>query len=242
MPKPKYAPAPDIDGLLLIDKPTDFTSHDVVAVIRRHLRQRKVGHGGTLDPNATGLLVILLGRGTSLSDRVMGGDKLYTGTLLLGRETTTQDIEGETVAEKPFDAVTPESLAAAMDSFRGDQYQTPPMASAVKIRGVRLYKLARQGESVAREPRFIHVYRFLPTAVDPPRVSFEVLCSKGTYVRTLCHDLGRKLGCGACMESLRRVRSGSLDLSRATPLHEALEMDPADLAERVIPCTSYLAD
>ena len=238
---PKYALAPDIDGLLLIDKPADFTSHDVVAVVRRHLRQRKVGHGGTLDPGATGLLVLLLGRGTSLSDRVMGGDKLYTGSLLLGRETTTQDLEGETVAEKPFDAVTPDILAAAMDSFRGDLCQTPPMASAVKVHGIPLYKFAHQGESVPRDPRLVHVYRFSATSLDFPRVSFEVLCSKGTYIRTLCHDLGQKLGCGACMESLRRIRSGKLDVSQAIPLDEALHSDPDALAARVIPVHRYLA-
>lgn len=235
----KYLPAPDIDGLLPIDKPGDFTSHDVVAVIRRHLRQRKVGHGGTLDPNATGLLVILLGKGTSLSDRVMGGDKLYTGTMLLGRETTTQDIEGETVAEADPSGVTAEAVASAMAAMRGDQMQTPPMASAVKVNGIPLYKLAHQGETVQREPRFIHVYDFRATLFEPPRVSFEVKCSKGTYIRTLCHDVGKALGCGACMESLRRIRSGNLDLSMAVPLKDALAMSPEELARRVIPCSRY---
>lgn len=235
----KYIPAPDIDGLLLIDKPVEFTSHDVVAVVKRHLRQRKVGHGGTLDPNATGLLVVLLGKGTSLSDRVMGGDKVYTGTMLLGRETTTQDLDGETVAELDWSAVTEEQVAAAMASFRGDQMQTPPMASAIKVNGVPLYKLAHQGETVQREPRFIHVYDFKPTFFELPRVNFEVRCSKGTYIRTLCHDAGKKLGCGACMASLRRVSSGNLDLSRAVPLKDALAMDPEELAARVIPCAQY---
>ena len=235
----KYIPLPDIDGLLLIDKPVEFTSHDVVAVIKRHLRQRKVGHGGTLDPNATGLLVILLGKGTTLSDRVMGGDKTYTGTMLLGRETTTQDADGDTVAEKDASAVTAEQVAQAMAAMHGDQMQTPPMASAIKVNGVPLYKLAHQGETVKRDPRFIHVYSFKPTGFELPSVSFEVKCSKGTYIRTLCHDVGQKLGCGACMTSLRRVRSGSLDLSRAIPLKEALGMTPDDLASRVIPSSDY---
>ncbi len=235
----KYLPLPDIDGLLLIDKPVEFTSHDVVAVIKRHLRQRKVGHGGTLDPNATGLLVILLGKGTSLSDRVMGGDKMYTGTMLLGRETTTQDIDGDTVVEKDTSSITAEEVSQAMDSMHGDQMQTPPMVSAIKVNGVPLYKLAHQGETVQRDPRFIHVYSFKATEFALPSVSFEVKCSKGTYIRTLCHDVGLKLGCGACMSSLRRIRSGSLDLSHAVPLKEALGMTPDELAAHVIPCQQY---
>ena len=229
------------DGLLLVDKPAGLTSHDVVARIRRTFRIEKVGHGGTLDPGATGLLVMLLGKGTSLSNEVMGGDKRYEGEMLLGTETDSQDIEGQVLSTLPCDLVTAARLQECMDGLVGDSYQIPPMVSAIKKDGVPLYKLARKGQTVEREPRLIHVYRFRLLDFDLPRATFDVACGKGTYVRTLCHDIGRKLGCGACLNALRRTASGMLDVADALPLDQILALDREALAARVIPCAQYLA-
>ena len=238
--RPSPSGSEDFDGLLLVDKPAGMTSHDVVARIRRTYRIKKVGHGGTLAPNATGLLVILLGKGTSLSNEVMGGDKRYQGEMLLGTETDSQDIDGQVVATLPFDLVTAEQLQARMNEFVGDSYQTPPMVSAIKKDGVPLYTLARKGQPVEREPRLIHVYRFNLLDFKPPLASFDVVCGKGTYVRPLCHDIGRKLGCGACLNALRRTASGTLDVADALPLDQILTLDGAALAARIIPCFQYL--
>ena len=201
-----------IDGVLLIDKAPAMTSHDVVAITRRVLNTRKVGHCGTLDPLATGLLIITIGRGTKIQDLLMSEDKEYTGTMTLGATTNTQDAEGEIVEQKPVPDFTKEDITAAFDQFRGDFYQTPPMVSAVKIDGVPLYKLARQGKEVEREPRFVRVYNYELTRVEMPQVDFRVVCSKGFYVRTYAHDIGQKLGCGAHLSALRRTRSGHFTL------------------------------
>ncbi len=229
---PSQAP---LDGVLLVDKPAGPTSHDVVHRIRKTFRIDKVGHGGTLDPNATGLLVILIGKGTKLSDRIMGGDKAYTGEMRLGRTTSTQDCEGETLEEKPWQDVTREQVEAQMAALTGDLFQTPPMVSAIKIDGVPLYKLARKGQEVERKPRFIHVYRMTLKIWAPPLVTFDVLCTKGTYVRTLAHDLGQALGCGACLDNLRRTESGAFHVNDALPLDEIRALTPDQLAARVIP-------
>ncbi len=227
------------DGILLIDKPAGLSSAQVVAAVKRRFRFNKVGHGGTLDPGATGLLVLLVGKGTSLSSAVMGGDKVYTGEILVGTETTTQDTEGEIVAELPYDLVSEERLRAEMAKLHGDIYQTPPMVSAIKVNGVPLYKLARKGETVAREPRLIHVYNFKLLSYEAPIGRFEVMCGKGTYVRTLCHDVGKALGCGACMKSLRRISSGKLNVADAVTLDAALALDRDALVARIIPCYRY---
>ncbi len=223
------------DGILLVDKPAGPTSHDVVHKIRKTFRIDKVGHGGTLDPAATGLLVILLGRATRLSDLIMGGEKGYAGTIRLGTVTNSQDLDGEIIAENPFDAVTREQAETALEALRGDIYQTPPMVSAIKLHGVPLYKLARKGQEVVREPRLIHIYRFAIIGWAPPQVTFEVRSTKGTYVRTLAHDLGQALGCGACLESLRRTASGPFDVASAATLDTLLAGSKDDLAARVIP-------
>jgi tRNA pseudouridine55 synthase len=233
MKKRNYLPDPD--GLLLVDKPQEWTSHDLVAKVRNHFRLNKTGHGGTLDPNATGLVVLLIGRGTRLSAKVMGGDKTYEGEILLGVETDSQDTDGETVAEKDPSGVTAEQLAAEMKKFIGDQMQMPPMVSAIKKNGVPLYKLARKGQEVEREPRFIHLYNFTLRAFTPPRLTFEVTCTKGTYVRTLAHDLGQRLGCGACLSQLRRTQSGTFSLSDAHTVEEILQWDRAELEKKIIP-------
>jgi tRNA pseudouridine55 synthase len=226
---------PDPDGLLLIDKPKEWTSHDLVAKVRNHFQLNKTGHGGTLDPNATGLVVLLIGRGTRLSAKVMGGDKTYEGEILLGVETNSQDTDGEITSEKDPSGVTEEQLRAEMKAALGDQMQMPPMVSAIKMNGVPLYKLARKGEEVEREPRFIHVYKFALHEFNPPRVTFEVQSTKGTYVRTLAHDLGQRLGCGACLSELRRTQSGNLNVSGAFSMDEVIQWDRAELEKHLIP-------
>ncbi|HRJ10309.1 MAG TPA: tRNA pseudouridine(55) synthase TruB [Prosthecobacter sp.] len=197
-----------LNGVLLVDKGPDMTSHDVVAVARRCLRTKKIGHCGTLDPMATGMLILVIGTGTKLQDLLMSEDKEYTGSLKLGVTTSTQDREGEVLEEKPVPAFTADEIQAAFDAYKGDFYQTPPMVSAVKIDGVPLYKLARQGREVERKPRFVRVYDAQITRAEPPDVDFRVVCSKGFYVRTYAHDIGQKLGCGAHLTALLRTRSG----------------------------------
>lgn len=202
-----------VNGVLLVDKGQDMTSHDVVAVARRCLNMKKIGHCGTLDPMATGMLILVLGSATRIQDLLMSEDKEYTGTLKLGVTTSTQDAEGEIVTEAPVPAeMTQGQVSEAFDALRGDFYQTPPMVSAVKINGVPLYKLARKGQEVEREPRFVRVYDYEITRFAVPEVDFRVVCSKGFYVRTYAHDIGQKLGCGAHLSALRRTRSGHFKL------------------------------
>ena len=226
------------DGLLLVDKPSGPTSHDLVAQSRRRFRIAKVGHGGTLDPMATGLLVILLGKGTKISDRVMGHDKTYEATLRLGIETDSQDADGQVVAEKDAAAITAEQVAAQMKARLGDQMQMPPMVSAIKIQGVPLYKLARKGETVERPAKLIHVYRFDLLDFTPPDVRFVVECTKGTYVRTLAHDVGQSLGVGAHLVQLRRTKIGQLDVAKAFALDDLLAAPSLD--GKIIPLAAAL--
>jgi tRNA pseudouridine55 synthase len=227
--------AETFDGIVLVDKPAGPTSHDVVAAIRRRFGFRKVGHGGTLDPQATGLLVILIGRGTGFADRFMGSDKTYAGCMRLGISTDTQDAQGKILEERDWTGVTRERLEEEMNKWRGDVYQTPPMVSAVKIDGVALYRRARRGEVVEREPRLIHIYEFRLTEFDPPRVHFHLRCTKGTYVRTICADIGEALGCGAHLESLRRLACGECRVEDALPLDSILSMDRETLRSHIIP-------
>lgn len=230
------ASAPEYDGVLLIDKPTEHTSHDVVARIRGILRMKRVGHAGTLDPMATGLLVVLLGKATKLSQFLMSVDKCYTGSVTLGKITNTQDAEGEVMETRPVPAFGEAQVAAALRGMVGDQYQIPPMFSAIKIKGQPLYKAARAGEEIEREPRFIRVKRFELTRWAPPDVlDFVVDCTKGTYVRTLAHDLGQKLGCGAHLSALRRISSGALHVDRAVTLEALQKMKPAEVQAALIP-------
>lgn len=195
----------DLEGVLLIDKPEGLTSHDVVDRVRHRLKMKRVGHAGTLDPSATGLLIILVGKATKLSQHLMGLDKTYEGVISLGVRTTTQDAEGEVVSERPVPDLSEDQVLEAMKGFEGDQYQTPPMFSAKKQDGVPLYKLARKGKTVEREPRFIHVASFKLDRWDSPDIEFTLVCSKGTYVRTLADDLGEKLDCGGYLKELRRT-------------------------------------
>ena len=211
-----------------------MTSHDVVALVRRRLDIRKVGHCGTLDPIATGLLLLTLGRGTKIQDLLMSEDKEYAGTLTLGASTTTQDREGEIVEQRPVPALDQEEVRAAFEKFRGDFYQMPPMVSAIKHGGVPLYKLARQGKVVEREPRLVHVYRYSIDRIALPDIDFSVVCSKGFYVRTYAHDIGDALGCGAHLKSLRRIKSGRFDVNRAITVAEIKTVPPEEIVSRML--------
>lgn len=224
-----------LDGALLIDKPAGPTSHDVVDAIRRKFGIKKVGHCGTLDPNATGLLIIVLGRGTKLSEKLMSDDKVYEGTIKFGEATDSYDADGELTASLPVPPLTLSELNETAAGFVGDLMQKPPMVSAVKKDGVPLYKLARKGLEVERTARLIHVYSFRFTAYAEPLGTFSIACTKGTYVRSLAHDLGEKLGCGAHLATLRRTLSGKFDVTHALPLAAVLRLTTAELQTRVIP-------
>jgi tRNA pseudouridine55 synthase len=224
-----------LDGAILVDKPAGPTSHDVVDAIRRKFGIKKVGHCGTLDPAATGLLIIVLGRGTKLSERLMGDDKVYEGTIKFGETTDSYDADGELTGSLPVLPMTLEELNAEAATFIGDQLQVPPMVSAIKKGGVPLYKLARQGVEVVREPRLIHIYNYRFTEYTEPLGKFRVACTKGTYVRSLAHDLGQKLGCGAHLTALRRSVSGKFDVADALPLEAVLQLSEAQLEKRVLP-------
>lgn len=225
----------EYNGVLLIDKPNGWTSHDVVAKLRGILHTRRVGHAGTLDPLATGLLVVLVGNACKASQYLMSQGKIYEGAFRLGRVTNTQDSDGEIMEENPVPAdITPEKIAEAMRSMLGDQYQTPPMFSAIKINGQPLYKMARKGQETEREPRFIRISSFELLGADLPEARFRVECTKGTYVRTLAHDLGRRLGPGASLTALRRIASGDHDVADAVTLEALQAMTPEEIAKRLI--------
>ena len=195
-----------IHGVINIYKEEGFTSHDVVAKLRGILRQKKIGHTGTLDPAAVGVLPVCLGKGTRLCDMLTDKSKTYRAVMLLGMETDTQDTTGTILAEKSTEELTEEAVRAAAESFAGPYQQIPPMYSALKVNGKKLCDLARQGKEVERQARPVEIHELVIESVDLPRVTMTVSCSKGTYIRTLCHDIGKKLGCGGCMEQLTRTR------------------------------------
>jgi len=205
-------------GVLLVDKAGGMTSHDVVAIARRALGIKKIGHCGTLDPMATGLLMLVVGRATKIQDLLMSEDKEYEGTLTLGATTSTQDKEGAVIEEREVPKLTGAQLAAAFDKFVGPFEQIPPMVSAIKMDGVPLYKLARKGVEVERAPRPVYITNYKITRTALPEVDFVVNCSKGFYVRTYAHDIGALLGCGGHLSALRRTRSGKFNLDRAVPI------------------------
>ncbi len=231
-------PAFDPSGVLIVDKPAGLTSHDVVDRLRRRFGWRKVGHAGTLDPLATGILVILVGKATRAQQQFLNDDKAYRGVMVLGAETTTHDAEGEVVArhEGPL-GVTREALEEAFAAFRGEVRQLPPMVSAVKHKGKPLYKYARRGQEIAREERTIVVRRLVLLDWREPEAEFEVECSKGTYVRTLAHDIGKRLGVGGYLKTLRRTRSGAFAESQARPLDEILALRPEEAFDLLLPVT-----
>jgi tRNA pseudouridine55 synthase len=221
-------------GVLLIDKAEDMTSHDVVAIARRALNTKKIGHCGTLDPMATGLLMLVIGRATKIQDLLMSEDKQYVGTLTLGATTSTQDRQGEILESLPVENFTKEQIQQAFDGFMGDFEQIPPMVSAIKKDGVPLYKLARKGIEIVREPRKVHVTSYDVSRIELPEVDFTVNCSKGFYVRTYAHDIGAKLGCGAHLSALRRTRSGKFTLDRAVTVADLKTAPREDLLKALV--------
>ena len=229
------APVKEMCGVLLVDKPPYHTSHDVVARLRGKLKMRKIGHAGTLDPMATGLLIMLIGKATRISQYLISLDKEYIGTIELGKITNSQDAEGEVMETRPVPNFTQAEIETAMQSFMGDQYQMPPMFSAIKIGGVPLYKMARKGEEVPRESRFIRVSKFELTRFELPHIDFRLCSSKGTYVRTVAHDLGQKLGCGAHLSSLRRIATDNFNVSQALTMDEIQNLSLPEIERRLIP-------
>jgi len=228
-----------LDGVLLIDKPSGPTSSDVVLRVRRWLGDEKVGHTGTLDPLATGLLPLCLGRATRLSSFLIESDKEYRATLRLGIRTDSCDAQGRVVEERPVPALTQEAIEPRLATLRGEQQQTPPMHSAVKVGGKRLYKLAHKGQEIPRAPRPIVVRSLELEEFALPSLTLRIACSKGTYIRVLAEELGERLGCGAHLTALRRLRSGRFGLEDAIPLDALEELAPAarrgQVVERLIP-------
>jgi tRNA pseudouridine55 synthase len=225
----------DLDGVLLVDKPGQHTSHDVIARLRGKLRMRKIGHAGTLDPMATGLLIVLVGKATRVSQFIISLDKEYEGTIELGKTTDSQDADGEVMETRPVPALGDADVKAAIQGFLGDQYQMPPMFSAIKIGGVPLYKKARKGEEVEREPRFIRVMSWDMLKFETPRIDFRLRCTKGTYVRTLAHDLGGKLGCGAHLTALRRTATDRFNVSQALTMEQIEALSIPEIERKLIP-------
>jgi tRNA pseudouridine55 synthase len=208
-----------MNGILIVDKPQGWTSHDVVAKLRGIYRERRIGHSGTLDPMATGVLVVFLGRATRAVELCENDEKEYVAELLLGTVTNTQDTTGEVLETRPVN-VSQEELERVLEQFTGPQSQIPPMYSAVKIGGKKLYELARKGQSVERKPREITISELELLERQGDTCRLRIRCSKGTYVRTLCHDIGAALGCGGCMSSLRRTRAGRFTLDSAMGLED----------------------
>ena len=213
-----------MNGIVIVDKPQGWTSQDVTARLRRVYATRRIGHGGTLDPMATGVLPVFVGRATRGVEFFEHAEKTYETVLLLGRTTDTQDVTGATLAEKAV-RLSPADVERVLPRFRGDILQVPPMYSALKVNGKKLYELARKGQEVERQPRPITVFELTNLGFDGTRLSLRVRCSKGTYIRTLCQDIGEALGCGGCMEALRRVRAGEYGIEDAVPLEQLLESE-----------------
>jgi tRNA pseudouridine55 synthase len=228
-------PPKELDGVLLVDKPPAHTSHDVVARLRRKLNMKRIGHAGTLDPMATGLMIVLIGKATKISQYLISLDKEYEGTIELGKVTDSQDADGEVVETRPVPTLTEAQVRQGMAAFLGDQYQIPPMYSAIKIDGVPLYKSARKGVEVEREPRFIRVIGFDLTRFASPEIDFKLRCTKGTYVRTIAHDLGQKLGCGAHLKALRRTATDKFNVSQALTIEQIEAMPLPEIEKRLIP-------
>lgn len=223
-----------MNGVLIVDKPKGMTSHDVVDFARRRFALKKVGHAGSLDPIATGVLVLLLGTTTKLSAKFMGDDKTYDAILECGIATDTLDAEGKIKEVKDINGLNEEKVKRVFSQFCGEQLQVPPAYSAVKHKGKPLYKLARRGVFIEKEPRRINIKELLINEVKLPFVSFRVCCSKGTYVRKLCDDIGKKLGCGAHMTALRRLKSGEFEIENSVSVNELSKMKPEELQEKLI--------
>ncbi|MDO4473217.1 MAG: tRNA pseudouridine(55) synthase TruB [Eubacteriales bacterium] len=221
-------------GIINVYKEKGYTSHDVVAKLRGITKQKKIGHTGTLDPDAEGVLPVCLGSATKVCDLLTDRDKVYQAVLLLGVDTDTQDISGTVLKEKEVDGITDEQIIRTVNSFIGEYSQIPPMYSAIKIHGKKLYELAREGKTVEREPRNVVIHDIQILNIELPRIEMEVFCSKGTYIRTLCHDIGEKLGCGGCMEKLLRTKVGIFSLEDSIMLSEIEEKKNLDTLQEII--------
>ena len=231
-----------LNGVLNIYKEPGFTSHDVVAKLRGILRQKKIGHTGTLDPDAEGVLPVCLGKATRLCDMLAGETKTYEAVLLLGVSTDTQDTSGK-VLEKRDVQVTAEEAEEVLASFLGRQMQIPPMYSALKHNGKKLYELAREGKTIEREPRPVYFHEIRLLSAEMPRLRIRVTCSKGTYIRTLCSDVGDKLGCGGCMEHLTRTRVGTFHIEDALRLADVSRIkEEGELSRILVPVDRLFAD
>ena len=222
-----------MNGILLVDKPTDWTSSDVVAKLRGLLHEKRIGHSGTLDPMATGLLVVFVGRATRAVEFAESQEKRYLASLRLGVSTDTQDITGNRLSGTPREIGEPE-LEKALAHFRGDIQQIPPMYSAIKVNGKKLYEIVRRGGEVERKSRSIHIRELKLLGREGEDWLLDVTCSKGTYIRTLCHDIGETLGCGGCMSALRRIRAGEFSIENAYTLDQIWEAADRGEAERLL--------
>ena len=227
------------NGILIVDKPAGWTSQDVAAKLRGVFHEKRVGHGGTLDPMATGVLPIFIGRATRAVPFFEHADKVYEAGLRLGLVTDTQDVTGRTLETHEVD-VTQAQLEAALDSFRGEIAQIPPMYSAIKVNGQKLYALARQGKAVERAPRPVTIFALDLLGGAGADWRLRVHCSKGTYVRTLCHDIGAALGCGGCLSALRRTRAGAYDVTRSHTMAEILAAENPETL--LLPTDSLFSD
>lgn len=223
-----------IHGIINVYKEKGFTSHDVVAKLRGMTKQRKIGHTGTLDPDATGVLPVCLGRATKLCDLLTDKDKTYETVLLLGVTTDTQDVSGEVLDRRSTKELTEMQVREAVQSFVGEYDQIPPMYSALKVNGRKLYELAREGKTIERKARRVKIYEIEILEMQLPRVRMRVTCSKGTYIRTLCHDIGEKLSCGGCMEELVRTKVSRFEIGEAYTLDEISELCREEKLQRVV--------
>ena len=232
-----------IHGIINVYKEKGFTSHDVVAKLRGIVGQKKIGHTGTLDPDAEGVLPVCLGRATKLCDLLTDKDKVYETVLLLGTVTDTQDASGEILERRDTSSVTEAMLREKISTFEGGYAQIPPMYSALKVGGKKLYELAREGKSVERKPRNIKIYNIDILKVELPRVTMRVHCSKGTYIRTLCHDIGESLGCGGCMEELLRTQVSRFQLENAYTLSQIEESkEKGKLEDLILPIDEMFSE
>lgn len=223
-----------MNGILVVDKPQDWTSHDVVNFIRRRFKIKRVGHTGTLDPMATGVLVLLLGEYTKFSSEFSGDTKEYKTVLTLGRATDTGDATGRVIKQRPLPELRKEAVEETLKKFTGDIQQIPPMVSAVKINGQKLYNLARQGKEIQRKPRPVCISNLRLDSFAPPDIAMSIVCSKGTYVRTLCEDIAEGLGCCGCMSYLRRVRAGQFLIGQAIAVEKLREIPQQDLGNLIL--------
>ena len=225
----------DINGLLLVDKPKGMTSHDVINILRRKLNIKKIGHAGTLDPEATGLLLVLISKAaTKRASSFSGFDKTYEVRLTLGVKTGTADHTGKIITEKKVAVFSKTQIDKAFEGFLGNTLQVPPMVSAKKVGGKKLYVLARKGLSIERKPQLIRISRMNISKIDLPHICFTLLCSKGTYVRTLCEDIGEVLGCGAHMNGLRRLGVGDYSVEEAIEVENIKQCEAAEILNRLI--------